>query len=34
VPHPLSGYVVRATLLLGRCRVGSDDTPCFGLLLI
>jgi hypothetical protein len=24
MPHPLPGYVLRATLRLGQCRVGGD----------
>jgi hypothetical protein len=30
VPRPLPGYVMRATLQLGRCRVGGDDPLVMG----
>jgi hypothetical protein len=30
VPHPLSGYVLRATLRLGHCRVDGDGPLVMG----
>jgi hypothetical protein len=30
VPRPLPGYILRATLRLGRCRVGGDGPLVMG----